>query len=154
MPANSLLRLTVLVAAIPSPSQGQSAAPARPATDSKPAQDFSKEPAVYEYIRGGVRFENDATGTRVLRGRLQIQTPVGLTAGGQLVFECTAVDETVEIPSVKVLKLDGTTVTAGPEAIQDQSAPVAREAPMSTDAREKHVTVPVFPWATPWNSRK
>jgi tetratricopeptide (TPR) repeat protein len=89
-----------------------------------------------------MRYESDGSGSREVRSRIRIQSPAGLALGGQLVFEYTAFDEQVEIRSIRVLKPDGATITVGPDAVQDLSAPVAREAPMYTDARQKHVTVP------------
>jgi tetratricopeptide (TPR) repeat protein len=110
-------------------------------SDSKAAPDFSREPAVYEYMHTSMRYENDGSGTREMRARLRVQSQAGL-ASGQLIFPYNALNEKMEIRSVKVLKPDGSVVTAGPDAVQDLSAPVAREAPMYTDARQKHVTVP------------
>ena len=89
-----------------------------------------------------MRYENDGSGVREVKSRIRVQTTAGLGLGGQLVFPYTAVDEDVEIRNVRVLKADGGIITAGPEAVQDLSAQVTREAPMYTDAREKHVTVP------------
>ena len=51
-------------------------------------------------------------------------------------------NERVEIPYVRVLKEDGTVVKAGDDAVQDLSAPIEREAPVYTDYRQKHITVP------------
>ena len=48
----------------------------------------------------------------------------------------------VEIPYVRVLKEDGSVVTAPADSVQDLSAPVEREAPVYTDYRQKHITVP------------
>jgi tetratricopeptide (TPR) repeat protein len=110
--------------------------------DSNAKQDFSQEPFVYEYIHASMRYENDGSGIREVRARLRVQTPAGLNSAGQLIFQYNALDEQVEIRSIRVLKPDGAIVTAGPETVQDLSAPVAREAPMYTDARQKHVTVP------------
>jgi tetratricopeptide (TPR) repeat protein len=110
--------------------------------DSSAKQDFSQEPFVYEYIHASMRYENDGSGTREVRARLRVQTPAGLNSAGQLIFQYNALDEEVEIRSIRVLKPDGAIVTAGPETVQDLSAPVAREAPMYTDARQKHVAVP------------
>ena len=111
-------------------------------SDSTVKQDFSQEPWIYEYRHAVIRYENDGSGTREVRARVHVQTPAGLNSAGQLIFEYNALDEEVEIRSVRVLKSDGSTITAGPETLQDLSAPVAREAPMYTDARQKHVTVP------------
>jgi hypothetical protein len=43
---------------------------------------------------------------------------------------------------VRVRKADGTVVNATVSDIQDLTGPVAREAPVYTDLRQKHVTVP------------
>jgi hypothetical protein len=51
-------------------------------------------------------------------------------------------NERVEIPYVRVLKEDGTVIKAGDDAVQDLSAPLEREAPVYTDYRQKHITVP------------
>jgi TonB family protein len=104
--------------------------------------DQSQEPFIYEQVRGKMRYENDGTGSREVSARMRVQTTAGLAKAGQLVFDYNAANEKIEIRSVKVTKPDGKVVTAGPSAVQDLSAPVTREAPMYTDAREKHVTVP------------
>jgi tetratricopeptide (TPR) repeat protein len=111
-------------------------------SDSSAKQDFAQEPFIYEYLHASMRYESDGSGTREVRARLRVQTPAGLNSAGQLIFQYNSVNEQVEIRSVRVLKSDGNVVAAGPETVQDLSAPVAREAPMYTDARQKHVTVP------------
>jgi Flp pilus assembly protein TadD len=107
----------------------------------KTAADFSQEPVLYEYVRGTMRYENDGSGVREVRARVRVQTGAGLAKAGQLLFDYNASDEKIEI-RVRVIKPDGSVSDAGPDAIQDLSAPVAREAPIYTDARQKHVTVP------------
>jgi Domain of Unknown Function with PDB structure (DUF3857)/Transglutaminase-like superfamily len=104
--------------------------------------DFTQEPVVFESVHESIRYENDGSGTRELKSRIRVQTPAGLNIAGQLVFDYNAADEQLEVRSVRVLKSDGSIVAAGPEAVQDLSAPVAQGAPMYTDARQKHVTVP------------
>ena len=123
---------------------GSNTAEAVPEGKSTPTAsvDRSQEPFIYEQVRGKMRYENDGTGTREVSARMRVQTPAGLAKAGQLVFDYNAANEKIEIRSVKVTKPDGKVVTAGPSAVQDLSAPVTREAPMYTDARQKHVTVP------------
>src|SRR5277367_2350373 len=113
-----------------------------PQETAKPPSDFSEEPLVFEYLRTVMRYENDGTGTRETVARIHVQSTAGLTKAGQLIFDYNASNESVEIRSVLVRKPDGAVVAAGSDAVQDLSAPVAREAPMYTDARQKHVTVP------------
>ena len=113
-----------------------------PQSAPKIAADYSQEPLVYETLHASMRYEDDGTGVREVRARLRVQTALGLQKAGQLIFDYNAANEKVEIRSVRVIRTDNTTASAGPEAVQDLSAPVAREAPMYTDARQKHVTVP------------
>jgi tetratricopeptide (TPR) repeat protein len=124
----------------PAPSQQKQSQSSRQAD--KPARDFSGEPIIYESVHAKMRFENDGTGVREVTARIRVQTAAGLSKAGQLILDYNAANEHLEIRSVKVIKPDSTAVVAGPEAVQDLSAPVAREAPMYTDARQKHVTVP------------
>lgn len=104
--------------------------------------DYSQEPFVYEQVRGKMRYENDGTGVREIFARMHVQTPAGLARVGHLVFDYNAATERIEIRSVRVIKSDGSVITAGPNAVQDLSAPVTREAPIYTDIRQQHVTVP------------
>ena len=121
--------------------------PAQPTDNQKPeskngAGDYSHEPVVYEYLHHVLRYENDGTGTLELHGRVRVQTSAGLETAGQLIFDYNAANETIEIRTVRVEKPDGTVVNAGSENVQDLTAPVARLAPVYSDARQKHVTVP------------
>jgi tetratricopeptide (TPR) repeat protein len=134
--------LLVLTAAACLRAQSVPPSPASGKSGSKNSSDFSQEPAIFEYLHTSARYENDGSGVNELRGRIRVQTQAGLNIGGQLVFDYSAADEQEEIRSVRVLKPDGSIVTAGPDAVQDLSSPVTREAPMYTDARQKHVTVP------------
>ena len=110
--------------------------------ESKTSRDFSHEPVVIEYIHESMRYENDGSGIRELRSRIRVQTNAGLTAAGQLVFQYNALDEEIEVRSIRVVKKDGTVTSVGPEAVQDLSAPLTLGMPMYTDARQKHITVP------------
>ena len=140
-----LLGIAVVISA---GAQSQSAPRLKsPGDDSKTAapasSDYSQEPLVYESVRGKLRYEDDGAGVREVSARIHVQSALGIQKVGQLVFDYNAANESVEIRNVRVIKPDGTIVTtgSGPESVQDLSAPVAREAPMYTDARQKHVTV-------------
>jgi len=104
--------------------------------------DFSKEAFVSEQLHYRIRFENDGTGRREGIFRIRVQSDAGVQRWGQLRFAYNAANERLEIPYVRVLKQDGTVVTPGPDAVQDLSAQVQQIAPVYTDYREKHVTVP------------
>jgi len=138
----SAVFLSVLATAVRVPAQSSATPSPNTQLGSGTHPDFSAEPAIYEFLHATMRYEDDGSGSREMRGRIRVQTSAGLSTAGQLVFEYNAVDEKVEIRSVRVLKPDGSVVAAGPDAVQDLNAPVTSEAPMYTDARQKHVTVP------------
>lgn len=104
--------------------------------------DYSQEAFVYEKLATVYHFENDGRGFRRLTARCKVQSEAALQALGQLVFAYSSGTERMKINYVRVLKADGSVVTAGESAIQDMTTPVAREAPVYSDLREKHVTVP------------
>lgn len=117
------------------------AAPSSAKKDEKPP-DYSQEPYVIELQRTVYRFENDGTGHKEISARIRVQSEAGVELFGQLIFGYNSANESVQIPYVRVLKSGGTVVTAPASAIQDLTAPVAREAPVYTDYHQKHVTVP------------
>jgi TonB family protein len=102
----------------------------------------SQEPVIFEKVRGVIRYGDDGTGTKESFARIRVQTYTGIQKVGQLVFPYKGANERVEVKSLKVIKPDGTVVTAGAEAVLDVSSPVVQEAPMYSDARQKHVSVP------------
>lgn len=123
-------------AQIPAPQEVEPGA----STETKP--DYSKEGYVIEQIRSLYRFENDGTGRRQNLFRVRVQSEAGVQHWGQLRFGYNSANEKMDISYVRVLKADGSVVTAGPEAVQDVSSPVQQLAPVYTDYREKHVSVP------------
>ena len=106
------------------------------------AQDYSQEAIVVEQSRVAYRFENDGTSHREMVGRIKVQSDAGVLALGQLVFGYNAATERMTINFVRVHKANGAVVLASPDSVQDLSSPVEREAPVYTDFRQKHVTVP------------
>ncbi|HWW13016.1 MAG TPA: DUF3857 domain-containing protein [Candidatus Dormibacteraeota bacterium] len=132
---------TLPKAAAQEPSTSPTAKPdAEKAATDKP--DYSKESFVTEYMRSRYRFENDGTGRRESIFRIRVQSEAGVQRWGQLRLAYNSANERIEIPYVRVLKRDGSVVTAGAEAVQDLSGAVQQVAPAYTDYREKHVTVP------------
>jgi len=131
--------LAILVAGIP--GSAQVPAPPSPPIASAPL-DHSQEAYVIEKLRTSYRFENDGTGRRELYARVKIQSQSGVEQWGQIVVGYNSANERVEIPFVRVLNPDGSTVTAASDAVQDLSIPLEKEAPVYTDYRQKHVTVP------------
>ncbi len=131
--------LTSAAAAQETPPKTLEPAPPNSAP-SKP--DYPQELFVIEQFHIRARFENDGTARRETLVRIRVQSEAGVQQLGQLVFGYNSANERLEIDSVKVRKADGTTVSALPDAIQDMTAPVAREAPVYSDLRQKQVTVP------------
>ncbi len=107
-----------------------------------PKADYSKEPVVVEQLHVRYQFENDGTGRKEQVVRARVQSEAALQAWGQLRFGYNSANERLEIPYVRVIKPDGSVVTAGADAVQELSEPIQRIAPVYTDYREKHVSVP------------
>jgi tetratricopeptide (TPR) repeat protein len=104
--------------------------------------DFSQEAFVIEQYHSIYRFENDGTGRRETIARIRVMSEAGVQQWGQLQIGYNSVNERVEIGYVRVIKGDGSVVKAGDDAVQDLSAPLEQQAPVYTDYRQKHITVP------------
>ncbi len=107
-----------------------------------PKRDYSQEAFVVEHYRSSYRFESDGTGRRETVARIRVQSEAGVQQWGQIQIGYNSANERVEIAYVRVVKADGSIVKAGDDAVQDLTAPVEREAPVYTDYRQKHITVP------------
>jgi tetratricopeptide (TPR) repeat protein/transglutaminase-like putative cysteine protease len=125
----------LLLCGAPGAIYGQSAS-------ADPTREYGGEPFVVETSRTVWRFEVNGTGQKDTAARVKIQSEAGVQRYGQLVFGYNAANERLEIGGVHVIKADGTRVSASGDAVQDLSSAVERVAPVYTDAREKHVTVP------------
>src|SRR5216684_2299915 len=106
------------------------------------APDYVQESFVIEQMHSHYRFEADGTGRKETTARIRVQSEAGVQQWGQLQEGYNSANERVEIPYVRVLKEDGSVVKAGDDAVQDLSAPIERDAPVYTDYRQKHITVP------------
>jgi Flp pilus assembly protein TadD/transglutaminase-like putative cysteine protease len=104
--------------------------------------DYSQEPYVIEQYVTTARLENDGTGERVLTVRVRVQSDAGVQQLGELVFGYNSANEQMDIRYVRVKKTDGSVVTAAPDSIKEMTASVERDAPVYTDYKEKHITVP------------
>ena len=135
-----LLLVSTVLAQVPAPQT----VPAPPVNPAKPTVvlDHSQEAYVVEKVHTSYRFENDGTGRREFYVKIKVQSEAGVEQWGQVVIGYNSANERVEIPFVRVLKLDGSTVTAPQDSIQDLSIPLERDAPVYTDYRQKHITVP------------
>ena len=121
---------------------GTAAEKAADALNPAKASKYPEESFVIEQMHSYYRFEADGTGRKETKARIRVQSEAGVQQWGQLQEGYNSANERVEIPYVRVLKEDGTIVKAGDDAVQDLTAPVEREAPVYTDYRQKHITVP------------
>jgi tetratricopeptide (TPR) repeat protein len=124
----------------PSGGTEKSQAPATLPTDVE--SDYSKEPFVVEKLQERYLFENDGTGRKVVTLRVHVLSDAGVQGFGQLRFGYNSANDRMEIGYVRVIKPDGKVITAGADAVQELSGVVQQNAPVYTDYREKHVTVP------------
>ena len=137
-PSNSSVPAQAKKGANPPSPDAKSAASSVPEVE----HDYSQEAFVVEQYRTTLRFENDGTGRKETVTRIRVQSEAGVQQWGQIQIGYNSANEKVEIAYVRVIKADGTIVKAGDDAVQDLSTPVEREAPVYTDFRQKHITVP------------
>jgi tetratricopeptide (TPR) repeat protein len=137
-----LLSLSFVIGTSAQTSKDKPATPAQSPEAAKPKSDYSQEAVVIEQLKTIYRFERDGTGQREAVLRAKIQSDAGVERFGQLVLGYSSANEKLDMDYVRVHKADGTVVNATTSDIQDLTAPIAREAPIYTDARQKHITVP------------
>src|SRR5437868_57106 len=127
-----------------SPTQQETKAqtPLAPPVAAEKAADYSQQAFVIEKYLTKIRFENDGTSDREQVTRIRVQTQAGVQAFGELHFPYNGANDKIEIASVRVTKPNGAVTTAGPDSVQDLTAPVAREAPVYSDLRQKDIVVP------------
>jgi Flp pilus assembly protein TadD len=136
---NRLIALVVVLAlSLTTVLGAQAQAPPKPGA----TPDYSQQAFIVEQSKTTYRFENDGTGRREVYVRVKTQSEAGVQYWGQLALGYNAATERMDIQFVRVQKADGTVVTAPTDAVQDLTSPVQREAPVYTDFRQKHVTVP------------
>jgi tetratricopeptide (TPR) repeat protein len=114
-------------------------------TSTKPEElkhDYSQEGFVVEQYRSHYRFEADGTGRKETIARIRVQSEAGVQQWGQIQVGYNSANERLEVAYVRVIKADGSTIKAGDDAVQDLSAPLEQQAPVYTDYRQKHITVP------------
>ncbi len=137
----ALLATVSLLLAIPLQSIRAQNKPQAPDA-AKQNPDYSQEAVVIEELKASYRFERDGTGQRDLSFRARVQSEAGVERLGQLVIGYSSGNEKLDMDYVRVRKADGTVVNAAASDVQDLTAPIAREAPIYTDLRQKHITVP------------
>jgi tetratricopeptide (TPR) repeat protein len=137
-----LLSLSFVIGTSAQTSKDKPATPAQTPEAAKQKSDYSQEAVVIEELKTSYRFERDGTGQREAVLRAKNQSDAGVERFGQLVLGYSSANEKLDMDYVRVRKANGTVVNATASDIQDLTAPIAREAPIYTDARQKHITVP------------
>ena len=138
-PANSTVPAKAKEGAKAPDSRASGTSPSKP-EESK--RDYSQEAFVIEQYRSIYHFENDGTGRKETIARIRVQSEAGVQQWGQIQVGYNSANERVEMDYVRVIKADGSVVKAGEDAVQDLSAPLEQQAPVYTDYRQKHITVP------------
>ncbi len=121
------------------PSTPEKAAQVVPGVQTPATPDYSQQAFVVEHSRQVMRFENDGTGSEEHEAVIKVTSESGVQALGQLKIGYSALSDKLQIDYVRVLKPDGTVVTAQESAIQDLTIP---DAPVYTDYHQKHISVP------------
>ena len=103
--------------------------------------DFPDEPYVYLLDDGVVRLEADGRGTRTYRQVVQILNQDGVEAWGELRFNYSGSHEKLTVNWVKVLRPDGTVVSARPTHEQESDVPAALEYPVYSDTKVHRATL-------------
>lgn len=111
-------------------------------TAAEKAAAYSQQAFVVEKYLTTIHFQNDGTSDREQVTRIRVQTQAGVQAFGVLHFPYDAANQKIDIASVRITKPNGAVTTAGPDSVQDLTAPVAREAPVYSDLHQKDVVVP------------
>ncbi|MBI1739099.1 MAG: DUF3857 domain-containing protein [Acidobacteria bacterium] len=137
-----LLIPVMLLAQSTTPNQKAAQPPAPAKAEEKKAPDYAQEAFVFEQWHTRVRFEADGTSRQESLARVKVQSDAGVQQLGEQNIGYNSANQKVQIEYVRVRKADGSVVTAGAEAVQDLSTSIAREAPVYTDYRMKHVSVP------------
>jgi tetratricopeptide (TPR) repeat protein len=140
----AILIFTLAIAAFAQQSAPLPKSAPIPHPSPKTAADYSNESVVIEKFVTTVRFENDGTGEREQQLRARVQNQTGVQQLGELIFPYNEANEKVELRHLRVEKKDGTIATATEKDEKDLTTPVARDAPVYTDLKEKHITVPAL----------
>src|SRR5260370_36649115 len=109
----------------------------------------AEEAAVFERILNRAHFENDGTGVSETEAVVRIQSQAGVEEFGQLVFGYSSATEKLEVEYVRVRKPDGRVVVTPDSTAQDFAPDVLKEAPMYSDYRQRHISVPGLQPADP-----
>src|SRR3954470_10808221 len=103
--------------------------------------DYPEDDYVYLLDDGVIRFETDGRGSRTYRQVIQVFNQDGAEAWGEQSFSYSSGSEKLTVNWVRVLKPDGTVISAKPAHEQESLAPVALEAPVYSDQKIRRITL-------------
>jgi len=103
--------------------------------------DYADDPYVFLLDDGVVRLEADGRGTRTYRQVVQILTQDGVEDWGELSFSYSGSREKLTVNWVRVLRPDGTVVSAQPTHEQESDVPAALEYPVYSDTKVHRATL-------------
>jgi transglutaminase-like putative cysteine protease len=106
-----------------------------------PPARYPDEAYVYLLDDGVVRFEADGRGTRTYRQVVQILNQDGVETWGELRFSYSGTREKLTVNWARVLKPDGTVVSAQPTHEQESDVPAALEYPVYSDTKVRRATL-------------
>ncbi|HEX9692945.1 MAG TPA: DUF3857 and transglutaminase domain-containing protein [Gemmatimonadales bacterium] len=102
----------------------------------------AEAPYVIDTLLTRYDVQSDGSVRRTEQVRVRMLSQPGIHFFGQLAFPYDSGYERLEIDYVRVLKPDGRTLQVSAADMRSRSAPIAIEAPIYSDMRELHVTVP------------
>ncbi len=103
--------------------------------------DYPDQPFVYLFDDGVLRFESDGRARRTYRQVVQILTQQSAAQWGDATFPYSSERQRLTINWIRVLRPDGTVISAKPAHEQESIAPVAQDAPVYSDTRVRQVTL-------------
>jgi alkylated DNA nucleotide flippase Atl1 len=103
--------------------------------------DYPDEPFVLLLDDGVVRLESDGRGTRTYRQVVQILTQEAAERFGEQVFSYSSSREKLTVNWLRVVRPDGSIVSAQPTHEQESDAPTALESPIYSDAKLHRATL-------------
>jgi Domain of Unknown Function with PDB structure (DUF3857) len=104
-------------------------------------KDYPDDPFVYLLDDGVVRIEADGRGTRTFRQVIQILTQQAAERFGEQVFSYSSSREKLTVNWLRVVRPDGSVVSAQATHEQESDAPTALESPVYSDERLHRATL-------------
>jgi transglutaminase-like putative cysteine protease len=102
---------------------------------------YAGEPSYFEKLERTYTYNADGTGTREILGVIRVQSQSGVRDLSVLSVGFASASEHSEIDYVRVRQPDGTIISTPAADVQEQPAPVTREAPFYSDIKLDQIPV-------------